>query len=58
MLLERDRPLLRRRRCKGFDWYENWLEKVLEKLNEGWMRPAKTQHQSAPDEGVIVELLS
>ena len=22
-------------------WYENWLEKVLEKLNEGWERPGK-----------------
>lgn len=22
-------------------WYENWLEKVLEKLNEGWTRPVK-----------------
>ncbi|MPZ37158.1 MAG: DUF3644 domain-containing protein [Rhizobiales bacterium] len=22
-------------------WYENWLEKVLEKLNEGWKRPGK-----------------
>ncbi|WP_373301721.1 DUF3644 domain-containing protein, partial [Camelimonas fluminis] len=22
-------------------WYENWLEKVLEKINEGWTRPPK-----------------
>lgn len=22
-------------------WYDSWLEKVLEKLNEGWIRPAK-----------------
>lgn len=22
-------------------WYENWLEKVLEKLDEGWTRPKK-----------------
>lgn len=22
-------------------WYENWLEKVLEKLGEGWTRPQK-----------------
>jgi hypothetical protein len=22
-------------------WYEGWLEKVLEKMAEGWVRPAK-----------------
>lgn len=27
--------------AKAWYWYENWLEKVLEKLNEGWVRPPK-----------------
>lgn len=28
--------------AKTWYWYEGWLEKVLEKLNEGWARPDKT----------------
>lgn len=27
--------------AKAWYWYENWLEKVLEKLNEGWVRQPK-----------------
>ena len=27
--------------AKAWYWYESWLEKVLEKLNEGWVRPPK-----------------
>lgn len=27
--------------AKAWYWYESWLEKVIEKLNEGWARPAK-----------------
>lgn len=27
--------------AKAWYWYDSWLEKVLEKLNEGWVRPPK-----------------
>lgn len=31
-------------------WYEGWLEKVLEKMAEGWVRPAKAKDGGAAEE--------